>query len=81
MQSVFDMNRVHRAPTGFYAPMPEQRKGEVSRKLKGGDPPIAYRARNDWGGAARHAFKDGSSPSCNAECFHSTSEWNGRKFV
>jgi len=71
------MNRVRIVPKGTLGiAMPELRKGEVNRKLQGGLPPEAFRARNDWNGASPRARNDGTSKACWAECFHATSEWD-----
>ena len=51
--------RTHKAPTGFYAPMPSPIKGTVDRVLQGGFPPVPWRHRNACGGAyakAREPF-------------------------
>ena len=71
------MPRVHTVPKGTLGvPMPEPIKGDVDRVLPGGEPPVAYRARNVWGGAYKRARSDGTSFACRSECFHSTSEWD-----
>ena len=55
MRSTSQPTRTHRAPTGFYVPMPAQVSGEINRVLQGGYPPVPYRARNDWLDAGRYA--------------------------
>lgn len=60
--------RVRTAPAGFaYAPMPVQQDGEVNRKLQGGYPPVAWRARNDWGDASGRAREPFSCKAIAAE--------------
>jgi hypothetical protein len=54
--------------------MPALRKGDVDRVHPGGEPPVPYRARNDWTSGYKRNWRDGSSPECNSECFHSVAE-------
>jgi hypothetical protein len=72
--------RVRRVPSGTMGiAMPTLRKGFVNRVMPGGEPPVPYRARNDWGAAYSRARNDGSSKACRGECFHSVSEWDSER--
>lgn len=60
---------------GSYAPMPALRKGDVTRVLPGGLPPVPYRTQNNWLKANRYAHSDGTSKACRAECKLSHLGW------